>query len=748
MKFAIAAGCSFLAVICQFCPAADPAKNLIANPGFENGSGVTPESWRFSSWKESTGKQDNSQSFSGGKSALITGQNGGWATSFPVETGAEHKVSFRYRMEAGPAKVVLYIRDLNTTDETKKVIVYSSQKAIAAHETSGFSHGEFIDGADEKGWVLFDGGVFSAADRSGNLHFMIKLVSDNPEAKLWLDDVVVAPVAKVDLPPTSAVLQDRPEATVWWEDENRKVLPSDPPPVDRSIKAVELDLAGGEWGSFQIPVTPKKEITAANWSWGSFKGTANLPAPRLRCRLLETIPITETSGPLGETGPTPDPLTNQLPCDLQTGQTRSFWFTIQIPRQQKPGIYHNTLVFTAGEATICRIPLSIQVRGFSLPQTPTLNVWSGFRSGLVRQRESGDPDATMFRYYDSYFEHRTRCAVAARIVTKIADGKVTVVADRYVEHRKYIHQKFGPRSFHLPTLWISHHEHKMPPDAKWMGCRIFTDETFARLDPEFTQPFSSFLAQLCTRLQEEGLYTDPVVRFIDEPNLQDPATVIGIRTLAQWIRQQQPGLTIAVTAAEVHPGLTDVITEWVIHTDAWNRNRESIAAARKAGCRIAVYNNATNLVDYEPVRIRLWPWLLKKYEVDGSNSWWGTVCWRNGMDDPWTSGHGTSGVMLYPPRPVDGPGPVESVRWELFRQGLQDYEYLNLADQLATRLEEAGKIQQALPGREALENALALVHKWPRVRPANDRPYQRDVTQLRAARRKLADAIEQMIAEQ
>jgi hypothetical protein len=72
---------------------------------------------------------------------------------------------------------------------------------------------------------------------------------------------------------------------------------------------------------------------------------------------------------------------------------------------------------------------------------------------------------------------------------------------------------------------------------------------------------------------------------------------------------------------------------------------------------------------------------------------------------------------------------------------------LQLAETLTEKRIAEGKRDLSAIGQAAIDNALALVEKWPRVRPANDRPYTRDVTKLILARKKLADAIELMQSE-
>ena len=287
----------------------------------------------------------------------------------------------------------------------------------------------------------------------------------------------------------------------------------------------------------------------------------------------------------------------------------------------------------------------------------------------------------------------------------------------------------------------------MPPDASWKGRRVFADAAMDRLDPDFERPFRDFAIQLIETLKQEDLFDQPIMRFIDEPALNHAPTRTAIRTLAKFLKSIDPRIRIALTTTSPHPELFSVIDHWVLHTDAWDRGLANITAARAAGNRISVYNNGIAYVEQERIRIRLWPWLLKKYKVSGTYSWCGTTNWRKERADPWNNGISYFEVLFYPPRHSNEHGPIESVRWELFRQGLQDYEYLKLTEHLIEKCEAkstTAATKAATTGRIALDSAMSLVERWPRVRPTNDRPYTRDVTKLRTARKQLADAIEAM----
>jgi hypothetical protein len=364
----------------------------------------------------------------------------------------------------------------------------------------------------------------------------------------------------------------------------------------------------------------------------------------------------------------------------------------------------------------------------------------------VLPRESGDPADVIDRYYRSFFEHRASCPPAAPPVVRVRGDQVELGLTDYLKHLHHLRNAYGLERVDMPSLWIDHRgTHRMPTDAAWQGIPIFADEQLTQLSPAFERPFRAYLEQLCDTFRREGLFLRPVVRFFDEPQLDDAATRNGLRTLSRLILDVDPEVTVAIAASDPHPELTDVIRQWAIHTDAWDRFLPHIEAARKAGCEIHVYNNGVNFPEHRRLRVRLWPWMLWKYRVDGTYSWWGTVCWRGDTENPWTAGGGEfSGVLMYPPRSPDEHGPIESVRWELFREGLEDYEYLALADRLASQLEAAGKPEAAQPARQAIEQAMSLVERWPNVRAANDEPYTLDPAKVAAAREALAEAIEGM----
>ncbi len=128
----------------------------------------------------------------------------------------------------------------------------------------------------------------------------------------------------------------------------------------------------------------------------------------------------------------------------------------------------------------------------------------------------------------------------------------------------------------------------------------------------------------------------------------------------------------------------------------------------------------TEFIDHPGTELRLWPWQSWQYDVQGILIW-ATIYWTSSsafpppkLQDPWTdpmsyvsgysfgAGHigywgNGDGRFLYPPRRSPGANqppcldePINSVRWENLRDGMEDYEYFWLLKHAIERAEQNG----------------------------------------------------------
>jgi hypothetical protein len=110
-----------------------------------------------------------------------------------------------------------------------------------------------------------------------------------------------------------------------------------------------------------------------------------------------------------------------------------------------------------------------------------------------------------------------------------------------------------------------------------------------------------------------------------------------------------------------------------------------------------------------------------------------------GKAELWGNGDGR---FLYPPNRDPGKdrtkfltGPVNSVRWELLREGLEDYEYFKLLEKAAA---EAGETAAAAEARALLAFPGPLI--------TSGREYTKDPLALLEYRERVARAIENLSA--
>ena len=190
----------------------------------------------------------------------------------------------------------------------------------------------------------------------------------------------------------------------------------------------------------------------------------------------------------------------------------------------------------------------------------------------------------------------------------------------------------------------------------------------------------------------EGLGLIPgkvVVMFVDEPNYGNPPTLNAIRKIAGLFKKIDPGLKVKLTKFP-NQELYGFIDIWEIHANHIERNMGRIRERQQAGDECALYNNVTFPLDFPGMRVRTTGWRQWKYRLDGSLSWFRVADWS---DNPWIHPvHGFRGLngaamLLYPPRGAYEKGPINSIRWELLREGMEDYEYLALLKQKSDELQ-------------------------------------------------------------
>ncbi len=281
--------------------------------------------------------------------------------------------------------------------------------------------------------------------------------------------------------------------------------------------------------------------------------------------------------------------------------------------------------------------------------------------------------------------------------------------------------------------------------------------------PGYESVMRDYLMQLQNHLEEKGWLQKAYIYWYDEPGEEDYEFVVERMSL---LKRLAPKLTRMLTEQPEEPLLGAV--------DLWcpvlsNYSPEPLHERQKQGDRVWWYvccgPKAPWLglfIDHPHTDMRAWLWATWKWNVEGcliwTTNWW--TCgglFGSEYQDPWEDpmsytseskpgavgywGNG-DGRFMYPPnrkgyqdretKYVEGP--VDCYRWELLRDGIDDYEYLWM-------LREAISKQ---PNSPAAKRAAALLEVPEEILGQDATQFSPGPLSILAHRHKVAEAIEEL----
>jgi hypothetical protein len=287
--------------------------------------------------------------------------------------------------------------------------------------------------------------------------------------------------------------------------------------------------------------------------------------------------------------------------------------------------------------------------------------------------------------------------------------------------------------------------------------------------PEYKAAFTNYCKAMEEHLRQKGWLEAAFVYWFDEPDPKDYAFVMnGFRKL----KEAAPGLTRMLTE-QVEPSLVGGPNLWCPITPEYKH--EPAEKRRKAGERFWWYvctgpksPYCTLFIDHPATELRVWLWQTWQRKINGilvweSNYWTSSVAYpdakrsQNPYEDPmsWVSGYDTAagtkspwgngdGRFIYPPEAAAGgtastpvlDGPVDSIRWEMLRDGIEDYEYFATLK----RLLEKNAAKLTAEDRAAMEKLLQV----PESVTKDMTTFTKDPAPMESRRHEIAKAIERL----
>ena len=457
---------------------------------------------------------------------------------------------------------------------------------------------------------------------------------------------------------------------------------------------------------------------------------------------------------MGDTGFWPDalaPLTNPFGMDSEFRsfvKNRSIWIDVVIPINASAGDYTGTISVTWERKPVDQLKLQLKVYDFALPDETHLvtymNVSRGWLQSTYEPKLSqGDLKEMLQKYYEFIYANRMEPWFNEPLhpeIVEVKDGEIKVSFDDAL----YSH--------YMNDLKTKRVLLEAEPD------RLRPNERYPLFSEGFNRRIRSYLTQVAGYFQQHGWTRKLVFNSpIDEPNTAQQFA--DTRKWAGLVHEAAPGIPFLVTKSPVSTNpewgtLAGYANNFSIHGNDLNSPavKKAIREEQAKGGEMTwyiscdqVYPQPNYFIDAPAMDPVMVPWITWKYGMNGI-LYWALNFWPQ-TKDPWIdpvtylSGFLCSegfvlngeGSLLYPgertPRYTGQgavKGPVSSIRFELLREGIEDYEYLWLLKSLGDE-------------KLADEVVSSLV--------VDVSAFSRNVEDLFAARKRMAERIEALAAK-
>jgi hypothetical protein len=511
------------------------------------------------------------------------------------------------------------------------------------------------------------------------------------------------------------------DTDVWWCESPWKVARSRAVPTQTSV-AAELAAARNDFEAVQVVVRPQRKLTGLSATALPFSGSGGATIPASHVKILQVYYhfVQQPTDATGVRDWWPDALPPlSEPLDVAAGENQPLWVLVHVPSDARPGDYTGSVRLQA-EGWSAEVPLRLHVWDLALPERNHLETAFGFSPGEAfryhQARTETDKRQLLDLYFRSFAEHRISPYdpvplddIQVRFHTEAKPPRAEFDFTAFDRAFSRAVEDFRFTGYRLPVHGMGGGTFHSRQDPELAG---FTENT-----PEYQALFANYVSQLEQHLREKNWLDKAYVYWFDEP---DPKDYEFVTRGMERLQRHAPGLRKMLTE-EPNDALAAPVDIWCPISNQY----EPAAAERHRArgerfwwyvCTGPKAPYCTLFIDHPATELRVWLWQTWQRKVAGilvweSNYWTSSAAFPDAPQDPYAdpmgyvSGYSTprgvkrywgngDGRFIYPPRAARVPGaegeqpvlagPVSSIRWEMLREGIEDYEMLYL---LRERLE-------------------------------------------------------------
>lgn len=517
---------------------------------------------------------------------------------------------------------------------------------------------------------------------------------------------------------------------------------------------IELWAARNEYESAQVAFHADDtiRITAVEASDLTNSSGDILPAERFEYRFPDYVqvhkhtprtPEAELDGDVP--GWFPDPLESSRGMEFRN--SRALWGTWYVPADAAPGDYRGELSIRF-EGGVRRLPVLLHVWSFTLPGKPSFYVSNWPHISQVESQYRVRRGSTAFwqaieNIAQDMAAHRQSVIFTPLNLIKSLEQPDGSYRFDFRDYNKWVDiflrngfQVFeGSHLFHGRNSYdIRRLSNRNPEEKEFGESRLVTVEG------------QNYLRQLLRALHEEngklGIQDRYIQHVADEAK---PAQLALYREIAEVVRSAMPGVAV-VDAMELLPGRVQGLMDIPVPLMGGPAFPPPSGIGTKWGrwWYTAVVPNGrfpNRFIDYPLIKMRIIPWLSWRNDIRGymhyAYNWWYTPSGLSPRHDVEQSGKYPpgDGFVVYPPDSGKGQAPISSMRWEAFRDGMEDYEYLVLLDQVRVQTGRGGK-------GDAVRRQVETVYRDVQTIVGGAETYPRSPETLASLRKRIGQALD------
>ena len=480
-------------------------------------------------------------------------------------------------------------------------------------------------------------------------------------------------------------------ATLWTTPTMEKVLKEMTPPTNPG-DTIQIRAAKNEFEPFQLVVHADADANVT-LAMPAFTGPGSVP--RIEVHRVGYVKISQPSDAASiKSGFVPDPLeptTFGATEAVKGGENQPFWITVYVPPDAAPGDYTTKLTVTVnGQAQ--DVPVALHVFDFAIPKK------LGFEgSWNIRFEDLGGSDslARVEELKTWMFEHRLTPTSVDWPAGLNYDGGITYdcATGAFVpENSDYDFSRLGPK-YISGTGWNGvgfpsfealefADDGSQPLPAKFCGVDRGSDTAGT---PAFQAAWGKYLQAIEKTVVDNG-WTDKAYYYVqNEPQSKaddDTAAKIAafVKAAAPKLRtmiSEQPKPEIAENPLAQGKGYDIWLADLSDFEEAYAKKRQALGESVwwyfLYGDTPPHFNPIT--IDHPGVETRIAFYAAWKHRIRGfyyfKVTGWGSDPYTNPR--PEGTDQNGDGFLIYPPK---NGKLVSSIRWELLREGVEDFEYL------------------------------------------------------------------------